>query len=177
MKIYDGLVKKQNSKQLEEFLLKEDFPWFYVQSSSGNSKKITGFTDTVQFEHHFISYQEGITSHAIHYVMKMLDWDNLRKKIDVSENILRMKSNMLLQTQNTPNTPHIDYKFPHVVLLYYVNDSDGPTIFYDEQYKEIKRVQPKSGRIVVFNGEQYHSSTPPQRNKCRCVINFNLSLT
>ena len=145
MKIYDDLVKKQNAKQIEEFLLKDDFPWFYVKSSSGDSKKIKGFTDTVQFEHHFITY--------------------------------RMKSNLLLQTQNTPNTPHIDYKFPHDVLLYYVNDSDGETIFYDSELNEIKKVNPKRGRIVVFDGSQYHSSTPPQKNKCRCVINMNLSHT
>jgi len=175
MKIYDGLVKKQNAKNIEEFLLKEDFPWFYAKSSSGGARKIKGFSDTVQFEHHFISHEKGVTSQAIHYVMQMLDWDNLREKVNVSENILRMKSNLLLQTQNTPNTPHIDYKFPHIVLLYYVNDSDGETIFYDGELNEIKKVTPKRGRIVVFDGNQYHSSTPPQKNKCRCVINFNLN--
>ena len=176
MKIYDGLVKKENSKELEKFLLREDFPWFYTNSSSGDSEKVKGFIDTVQFEHHFISYEKGVNSQAIHYVMQMLDWDSLRKKINVSENILRMKSNMLLQTQNSPNTPHIDYKFPHMVLLYYVNDSDGSTIFYDSELKEIKKVNPKRGRIVLFDGSQYHSSTPPQKNKCRCVINFNLKI-
>ena len=40
MKIYDGLVKKENSKELEKFLLREDFPWFYTNSSSGDSKKV-----------------------------------------------------------------------------------------------------------------------------------------
>lgn len=173
MKIYDGLLKKQNTKNIEEFLLREDFPWFYTQSSSGDSKKIKGFTDTVQFEHHFISYEKGITSHAIHYIMKMLEWDNLRKKVNVSENILRMKANLLLQTQTSPNTPHIDYNFPHMVLLYYVNDSDGSTIFYDNKLKKVREVSPKRGRIVVFDGEQYHSSTPPFKNKYRCVININ----
>ena len=177
MKIYDDLVKKQNAKQIEDFLLKEDFPWFYVKSSSGDSKKIKGFTDTIQFEHHFITYKQGVTSQAIHYVMQMFDWDNLREKVNVSESVLRMKSNLLLQTQNTPNTPHIDYKFPHDVLLYYVNDSDGETIFYDSELNEIKKVNPKRGRIVVFDGSQYHSSTPPLKNKCRCVINMNLSHT
>jgi len=175
MKIYDGLLKKQNTKNIEEFLLREDFPWFYTQSSSGD-RKVKGFTDTVQFEHHFISHEKGVTSQAIHYVMQMLDWDNLREKVNVSDNILRMKSNLLLQTQNTPNTPHIDYKFSHDVLLYYVNDSDGETIFYDRELNEIKKVNPKRGRIVVFDGNQYHSSTPPQKNKCRCVINFNLKI-
>ena len=66
MKIYDDLVKKQNAKQIEEFLLKDDFPWFYVKSSSGDSKKIKGFTETVHFEHHFSTYMLGVTSLAIH---------------------------------------------------------------------------------------------------------------
>src|SRR5210317_2231241 len=62
------------------------------------------------------------------------------------------------------DTPHLDRTEPHLVFLYYVTDSDGDTIIYNyrsknkndipyfEDVKELKRVTPKQGRVVVFNG-------------------------
>lgn len=173
--IFDNIVKESDANKIEKFLLSQDFPWFLVKNSSGNPKKVEGFSDTLQFEHHFIM-NDKIKSQAIHPIMNMLDWNNILKRTEVSPNILRMKSNLLLKTQLTPNTPHIDFLNPHMVLLYYVNDSSGPTIFYDDKFEVIEEVKPKKGRIVVFNGGIYHSSTPPQTNDYRCVINFNLKI-
>lgn len=173
MKIFDNVVNEKNSKKLEDFLLNDNFPWFFVKKSSGKSQEVVGFNDTVQFEHHFIRDSQ-IASQAIHQVMYLMDWDNVVKETKVSPSIFRMKSNLLLKTQSSPNTPHIDLSAPHIVLLYYVNDSSGPTIFYDENLKVVNEVSPKRGRMVIFDGSIYHSSSPPQINSHRCVINFNL---
>jgi len=174
MKIFDDVVSEEKSNKIENFLLSQDFPWFLIKKSSGKTKEIEGFSDTVQFEHHFIQ-DSKIYSNAIHPLMEMLDWNNVVKKTQISPAILRMKSNLLLKTQSTPNTPHIDFTYPHTVLLYYVNDSSGPTIFYDKNLKVIDEIIPKKGRMVIFDGNTYHSSTPPQINDFRCVINFNLN--
>jgi hypothetical protein len=78
----------------------------------------------------------------------------------------------------TPNPktdlpPHTDSSTPHWVCLYYVNDSDGDTIFYkDDKTTEIKRVSPKKGRIAFFDGSIYHAGTPSENNS-RSVVNFN----
>jgi hypothetical protein len=77
----------------------------------------------------------------------------------------------------TPNPkldfpPHTDKDFPHWVCLYYVNDSDGDTVFFDDNKKEIERISPKKGRIAFFDGSIYHAGTPSETNS-RAVINFN----
>ena len=84
------------------------------------------------------------------------------------------------------DTPHIDLYEPHWVFLYYVIDSDGDTIIYDyksknkddipyfEDIKEIKRITPKQGRVVVFDGAHWHTADQPRKNK-RCIINFNVN--
>lgn len=84
------------------------------------------------------------------------------------------------------DTPHIDLYEPHWVFLYYVIDSDGDTIIYDyksknkddipyfEDIKEIKRITPKQGRVVVFDGAHWHTAEQPRKNK-RCIINFNVN--
>jgi hypothetical protein len=87
---------------------------------------------------------------------------------------------------STTNTPHVDTDEPHWVFLYYVNDSDGDTVFYEKKsswntdskkygdvdYVEVGRVTPLQGRCVIFDGRNYHSSSSPTKNK-RCILNFN----
>ena len=78
------------------------------------------------------------------------------------------------------DTPHIDLDegFEHIVVLYYVVDSDGDTIIYNERtesdtYTEKQRVSPKQGRVVIFEGGQYHTAAQPTKGT-RCIVNYNL---
>ena len=68
--------------------------------------------------------------------------------------------------------PHKDLDFPHWVCLYYANDTEGDTIFFNENKEEIKRVQPKKGRIVFFNGLIPHCGSTNSKN-IRALVNFN----
>jgi len=85
------------------------------------------------------------------------------------------------------NGVHVDLpkEIPHVACVYYVNNSDGDTIIYEQtindtpggsngvQLVEHKRVKPKRGRIVMFDGSRYHCSSQPTITY-RCIINFDL---
>ena len=81
--------------------------------------------------------------------------------------------------------PHIDSDHPHTVMLYYVNDSDGPTYFYkktsyakenpqdvDNYGPPTDEVVPKKNTAVVFEGNTYHASSNPSEG-VRIVMNFN----
>lgn len=69
--------------------------------------------------------------------------------------------------------PHTDADNNHWVVLYYTNDSDGDTVlFEDDQKTEIKRVSPKKGRIVFFDGSIPHCGSRSATNT-RSAINFN----
>jgi len=68
--------------------------------------------------------------------------------------------------------PHTDRPEEHLGLIYYVNDSDGDTVFFKNK-EIIKRVSPKKGRIVLFDGNTFHSGGFPTDNP-RCIVNFNL---
>lgn len=77
--------------------------------------------------------------------------------------------------------PHVDFNFPHNTLLYYVNDCDGDTIFYEEfyngshprKYNISMTNKPKANQAVLFNGLQYHSSSNPTNTPYRAAININ----
>lgn len=76
--------------------------------------------------------------------------------------------------------PHTDRPEPHLGLIYYVNDSDGDTIFFEDPTMEnqwkpniIERVSPKKGRIVLFDGSHLHAGGYPSDTP-RCIVNYNL---
>jgi hypothetical protein len=83
---------------------------------------------------------------------------------------------------------HCDSDLEHLVVLYYVLDSDGDTIIVNKKfetgegirtdleytdYEVLHRITPKKGRAVIFNGKYYHTAEQPT-NGVRCIINFNL---
>jgi len=88
------------------------------------------------------------------------------------------------------HNPHVDFYEPHTVGLYYVNDSDGDTVVFNQtteqvslqqsviianagQFTTLARIAPKKGRMVFFDGRHYHASMHPIRSSHRIVVTFN----
>ena len=88
-----------------------------------------------------------------------------------------------INTDGTIDTPHIDIHGNNnfIVALYYVCDSDGDTVIYNERieskkYTINKRVTPKQGRMVIFDGGLYHAAEQPINSNTRCIVNYNLGV-
>jgi ectoine hydroxylase-related dioxygenase (phytanoyl-CoA dioxygenase family) len=75
--------------------------------------------------------------------------------------------------------PHIDLQYDngdpvdHKVLLYYINDSDGPTYFFNEACELQDTVYPKPGRAIIFDGSNIHAASNPVKHPFRMVINID----
>jgi hypothetical protein len=100
--------------------------------------------------------------------------DRLNFKID---EIIRAQINFTwVQPEGAVVSPfHQDYNKPHLVVIYYINDSDGDTILKLSN-GEIINVTPRKGRALIFNGELYHAGTSPLKNKFRIVFNMNIKI-
>jgi hypothetical protein len=70
--------------------------------------------------------------------------------------------------------PHTDLPFDHYVVLYYVNDSDGDTVFFHNG-EIVKRVSPKRGRLIIFDGRIEHGGGIPTIGP-RCAVNFDIRI-
>lgn len=89
------------------------------------------------------------------------------------QNINRLKFNLLLKQnigKDQYNTPHRDpgkYSF-----VYYLNDSDGDTFFFNEDMSVSNRVTPKKNSGVLFDSTVLHASANPAITDARFVLNF-----
>ena len=75
--------------------------------------------------------------------------------------------------------PHVDIEGQkNITTIYYVSDSDGETVVYNErerckEYTVMETVTPKKNRLIIFDGEQYHTGHSPMKHKNRILINSN----
>ena len=184
MKVFDNIISKKDQKFIKNNLLDNaNFPWSYV---SDVSKKDNTHQRRPGFKHIFKNYNL-IEPILVNTRAK------LNKVLYAKDEILEARSFLQLPLDKNfigkgVDTPHLDRTEPHLVVLYYVNDSDGDTIFYDykskdendipyfEDIKELKRIKPKQGRVVVFDGLYWHTAEQP-RDDIRCIININLNET
>ena len=105
-------------------------------------------------------------------------------------NIIRCKANLKHQVHESYldkfNPPHIDAKFEHWVLIYYINNSDGDTIIFKEQYNSNvitsnftidQKISPKQGRLIFFPGHKFHSANFPTKSSTRLILNNVLEIS
>jgi len=78
------------------------------------------------------------------------------------------------ETYGIPHNSHVDRPHNHLVALYYMNDSDGDTFFFEgESDKVIHREPVERGKLIVFNGHnKFHASSSPSK-KIRLTLNVN----
>jgi hypothetical protein len=100
--------------------------------------------------------------------------------------LIRIKMNLgvhaKLDNENMHGMPHVDFteiSEPLVTAIYYVNDSTGDTIIFNERLGSkgpltVKtRVAHKQGRLVVFDGSLLHAGNTPRTNASRVNVNIN----
>ena len=185
--VIDDFISLEYQEEIKKELLgiDNDFPWLY-------SEDVTGAGDfdsqhRAGFGHQYVELDDDDVSEVKslyhHLFTPMLSKACQYLKIPEAE-IIQGRSFLQLPLKNIDtsivDSPHIDLDpgDEHIVVLYYVNDSDGDTIIYNEReesstYTEKQRVTPKQGRVVIFDGRQYHTAQQPS-NGTRCIVNYNL---
>ena len=170
IKIYDNLLPKTLEDRIEEFTLySRHYIYAYANNVAGPNQKenLPGMSHSFLRDNQISEYN-GFLSQPL-YIFSYLKNINIHKVINS-----RVFITFPLKNSDNFNYIHNDQHFPHFVCLYYINDSDGDTIFYNDQEEEIKRVSPKKGRILFFDGTIKHSGSYPTK-LTRGIINYNFS--
>ena len=165
IQVYDNLLPDPLVNKIEHYILySQELPFYYNPSitSPDTNSSYPGFINTF-FDKNIINDCYFNFSQILYKFCDKLNINLL--KVNLGRIFLQIPSKV-----DVPFEPHIDQYYPHWVCLYYVNDSNGDTIFYDNN-KEIKRISPKKGRIIFFDGSVYHTAGKPNKNH-RAVVNF-----
>ena len=196
--VFDDIVEKPYQELIRETLIggeklptvgepEEEFPWYYTSDVTDNSHE-GPFQGRFGFSHQYVSTEEGIVSDFHSLFIGLIK--NSCKKLKIKQIDLLNGRSFLSTPTNIPkddvDTPHVDMVAPHFVMLYYVCDSDGDTIIYNEKtkfdgchpdykmnYTIKKKVSPKQGRVVLFDGRHFHTAEQPNHN-LRGIVNYDL---
>jgi len=160
-------VNKKLSDEIENFLLDPLFDWYHNDSTSNEYAK----SDTFQFTHQFY-FEERQQSGAMPLAIKLFNELKIGNK-----KFHRIKANFTTNNNKSKGTQHPHRDFPkgekgYKTFLYYVNNSDGDTIFYDDKKKEVKRFKPTKGLGLLFDSTILHAGNNPVKSDKRLVINF-----
>lgn len=144
--------------------------------------------DHVRCTHSFIREDNAVDQKFYKYTLPLVaQFENMMGvKINGTK---RIRANMLFNLEGVKlQPPHVDGMnitngvydcIGKKTLLYYVNNSDGDTVFYNERFTgepigkltEQMRVSPRKGRAVIFDSNQVHSANVPTEKAYRVVIN------
>lgn len=186
--IYDKVIDKEYQDNLEDTMTTLSFPWFYNKWVDQYPTRYHGvnipddnIVDSFQFSHLF--YHSGAAMPTYNLVEPLIR--NVTARLNIGHyHIDRVKANLTTKHDFSPEKyqiPHVDTTPPCRSIIYYVNDSDGDTVMFNERCGETfnkftikKQSKPVKGSIFAFDGSHYHAGRFPRENKTRIVINIIL---
>jgi hypothetical protein len=195
--ILDNFVEKSVQDEIEDGIF--DCSWRFFndnvygsKNSESKYRKFENFTDRKNELSPILA--SNIKRERIYSKIKLIVEESCNKINFNIEKIERCYGGIhILNNKNISNNSdniHINRNEPHLVMIYYVIDSDGDTILYDKKMGDIpndkqyypekyykfnieNRIEAKRGRILFFDGKVYHSSSTPIKTN-RCIITLDL---
>ena len=186
--IFDDIIDSDEQNILESEILSANTKWLEHSNITGEfgGNMHESFPGNVIYWNSVSDLVLSIVSKIEKNVVEILDMQfvkTIRRKIN--------KTSPLNTLYDATKLMHIDMGDDHIVIIYYINDSDGDTILFTnkkgnsaenikdnfssintDDFQLLKRVSPKKGRVLVFNGNLYHYGEYPNQGN-RFVINYN----
>lgn len=190
IQIFDKIIPQGYADQIEDDLQRTQFPWYYINDVTNK-----GYGNNSGLVH--LAYDLGKQPTDWFPFIKPLVYSINEAGGHTIQQLLRIRVGFLYPgvDHKEYNTPHVDFCMNHYTACYYVSDSDGDTVLFDKklsdmpvtEYTEdtmhdyitntkldvVARCTPQKGRVCIFDGLRFHSSTKPQTHERRLVITVN----
>ena len=196
MEIIKDLLSREKQNEIERELLNGNFPWYYTAEATYDQFKDYRTLNTPFFGHIFYMNNSIMSTHYYPLVIQPIIEALERFKGKRYQNrIWRIKANLYTKDGSYPedfhHPPHVDNSednFRGETFLYFVNDADGDTFFFNEHYDYLHkrygpedfkgnctnqlRVPAEKGKSVLFPLTQCHTSSIPRSGGPRITLNF-----
>ena len=191
IQVFDKVIPHGYADAIEEDLRRISFPWFYINNVTNNH-----YSNNAGLTH--LVYDLGKDPTEWYPFIKPLVFSIVEAAGHKLVDLLRIRVGFLTPTTEAThqhNAPHVDFLMPHYTACYYVSDSDGDTILFDQTITDMKtnelsestmldyvsrteftvasKITPKKGSVCVFDGRRFHASTKPKLHDRRLVITIN----
>ena len=172
---------------LQDKILASTLPWYYYDFTTNYRKDGLGDRDVPLCIHDICIVNISMSDlHNILFPFFYYMDEQLNFRL---EEIHRIRANMTFKTEKSfPLPPHVDRSSNDFVFIFYLNDTDGDTILYNEKAIDtgprVRRltdvsiyrfIKPKANRLVIFEGDRFHSSSTSSTANRRVLLNFNVS--
>ena len=173
-------------------LLSNMCPWYLCANSVPNSnvkeETKSNYKDGPVFRHSIlwknrVTSEEGL-NRALPILNRIED-DFSKEQVEFTNVAL----NLLLPNSSEKgnfNFPHVDMKYTEEELkefdaytgIFYFNDSDGDTVFVDNEdlNKIIYRITPQKNTMFIWDHRQYHAAPVAPTTGFRIVLNINFNV-
>lgn len=177
--VIENLLPSRLNKELYEiFTSKKDMPWYWGDVIYSSDNKEEEELNLFQFVH-TVYDKLNPQSSVFPLVQTILDFFEKETNIRV-KSICRIKANLtirkVLSNRQIELLKHPDVEYGldknYISLIYYVNDSDGDTLIYDNNGNIKERISPEQNKLLYFNSTDLHLGLYPIKNKRRIIINF-----
>lgn len=180
---YRQVVDKEYQNKIYDYLTDISFPWHFMEDAT--TEKINTIQGSTPAFGNLLFYPGQENPH-LEFFKPLIAAIERESNMTIT-NLMRVRAGFLLNTKyaipSMPykyNTPHRDYDQEHYVAVYYVNETDGDTVIFHEteraeKYYPMHKCSPEPGKVLLFNGWHYHSSTCPKMFTKRIAININFT--
>ena len=191
MKEFKNFLPISLANELHDKVTSNQFPWYWLDDVTANPEQRKEVPDSLPSQpgmHHTPYRESSGPSHMFgdfqflyHYIIDAMDlpWqDWYLSRMRVGLNFPTFREEHILHNQ-----PHVDFPeselVDHFTCLYYINDSDGPTVVFNEKTKSEKytikyECHPEKNKLFVFDGKHYHASSCPKHHDARLAITINI---
>ena len=199
--VFDELIPKQLQESIKLTIDGEQsFPW-YIIKKIGHSHLNVEYQNPKTIDgggfYHSVVDDGEIISKYYDYFKQVLFFFTDKTGVEVDKVIrirLRLTNQQKDHTHETYGPVHVDftkYNFTYYTLLYYIEDSDGDTMLFENVWngdkgsydpgkiidpKIVYRHTPKQGCGILFNGHRYHAGNYPIDFQTRIVVNFDFTI-
>ena len=177
IRIIDNFLDKEYFDKIQSHIEGCHFPWNYrdnITTGENNTIGMYGFNYIIIDPDKDKPNDLGLYNRLIYEMIKATGCNDIfRSRLDMTVN--RGESIIL--------DPHVDFFFPHVSSILYINNSDGNTIIYNQKYNDHDRydqkltvkeeIEPVANRLLIFDGLYIHTGCTTSKYNRRILINSN----
>ena len=175
MKIIDNFLAKYYLQHLQDNFLGNNSSWSFNDSLTGDDSLEVLGSFGFGIKLHWNGYFTGSYESTLIRGLVFSAQEKVEEVFGESLEIVRARADMtVFNPLNHRHELHTDFQYEHMTAIFYLNNSDGNTILFDRDGKNVlAEVEPVENRLLIFDGLLQHTGHSPSNHKSRVLVNMN----